>query len=655
MAAYLPGYFNQQFFYNGAVAAGQVLYVYETGTSTPKTVYTDQGGTIPYTQPIVLNASGKPEDGPFWILSGECEIRHYTAPTPGGALVDTFIDVGGIASSGDLAQIVADYAASSGSAGIGHVSDIPGAIPTTAQEVLRERVNLFDMLQPAEKLAVKTSSYGPITSLHTSLNAGITALYATGRRVNLWMRDGDWRLTSPLQLPYGIGISGASAVGAMFNCYDCNAIEFITYGTSIGVVVLENFGMTVASGVDRTAIKTAANASTMDGIRFQDLRFYGWDTCIDLAANWDCFIERCAGENINTAVKTSGVVMGLTIRENRFVLASGGAGSSTKVGLNLMGGTSIETIRIEQNKIVGFDVDIRVEQALYLTIIGNDLNAQVIGVDFTTPNGTYTIERNYVETAGIGIKGQAQGVDTPLTKSNIHKNEILGISGSTVGIELNTAVATYQFNCDIDENTVRGFDTHDIRLFSPGRSRVTENKCLSTVPRDSIWVGGVISPPVAIDGNECTGLVYIDNLADIASGSLILRENTQMGEYKALRQSATPTTGTWTVGYDDFVENTAKTSGGYLGFALTASGTLGTLNGGATTGGITIGTTSLTVNSVTGLKRGHYIAVAGAITSARVLAIVGLVLTLDAAASATVAGAAVSFKAPTFKNAGLIA
>src|SRR3989338_1178861 len=110
MAAYLPAFFYQQFFYNGAVAAGQVVYIYETGTSTPKTVYTDQAGTIPYTQPIALDANGRPENGPFWILSGECEIRQYTAPLPGGALVDTFTDVAGAASAGEVAAFALDLA-----------------------------------------------------------------------------------------------------------------------------------------------------------------------------------------------------------------------------------------------------------------------------------------------------------------------------------------------------------------------------------------------------------------------------------------------------------------------------------------------------------------------------------------------------------------
>ena len=42
----------------GAVVLGAKIYFYETGTSTPKAVYSDAGGTTPITQPVEADAAG---------------------------------------------------------------------------------------------------------------------------------------------------------------------------------------------------------------------------------------------------------------------------------------------------------------------------------------------------------------------------------------------------------------------------------------------------------------------------------------------------------------------------------------------------------------------------------------------------------------------
>lgn len=84
------------------------------------------------------------------------------------------------------------------------------------------------------------------------------------------------------------------------------------------------------------------------------------------------------------------------------------------------------------------------------------------------------------------------------------------------------------------------------------------------------------------------------------------------------------------------------------------AGTLGVLNAGATTGGITINTSVLNVNSATGLAVGQVISVAGAVATGIVVNIAGLVITLNAKATATVAGAAVAFVNPLFKTIGAV-
>lgn len=61
---------GQQFFDdNGVPLAGGLIYTYQAGSSTPLVTYTDNGGTIPNANPIVLDASGRTPQQ-IWLLTG---------------------------------------------------------------------------------------------------------------------------------------------------------------------------------------------------------------------------------------------------------------------------------------------------------------------------------------------------------------------------------------------------------------------------------------------------------------------------------------------------------------------------------------------------------------------------------------------------------
>jgi len=54
----LPNYIMRQFNNDGKMLSGGKIYFYQSGTNTPKTVYQDVSGTIPHTNPVILDASG---------------------------------------------------------------------------------------------------------------------------------------------------------------------------------------------------------------------------------------------------------------------------------------------------------------------------------------------------------------------------------------------------------------------------------------------------------------------------------------------------------------------------------------------------------------------------------------------------------------------
>lgn len=95
--------FDTQFFDGQTVAAGYKLYTYESGTTTPKTTYSDQAGSVPNTNPITLDADGRCS---LWLGSGEYTFALYTrAIGDGGALVKTWNDVGGAGGAADASSL----------------------------------------------------------------------------------------------------------------------------------------------------------------------------------------------------------------------------------------------------------------------------------------------------------------------------------------------------------------------------------------------------------------------------------------------------------------------------------------------------------------------------------------------------------------------
>lgn len=61
---------GQQFFdNNGVPLSGGLIYTYQAGSSTPLTTYTTNNGTIPNTNPIILDAAGRTPNE-VWLQTG---------------------------------------------------------------------------------------------------------------------------------------------------------------------------------------------------------------------------------------------------------------------------------------------------------------------------------------------------------------------------------------------------------------------------------------------------------------------------------------------------------------------------------------------------------------------------------------------------------
>lgn len=101
---------KQQFFSSiGTPLNGGKLYTYAAGTTDPKATYTDSAGTIPQTNPIVLNARGEPNSPIYWSGAYKIELRDVL----GNVIytVDNYIDTLSVVNTALSGLQLPDYAA----------------------------------------------------------------------------------------------------------------------------------------------------------------------------------------------------------------------------------------------------------------------------------------------------------------------------------------------------------------------------------------------------------------------------------------------------------------------------------------------------------------------------------------------------------------
>lgn len=82
----------QLFNNNGVPLSGGKLYTYEAGTTTPLTSYTSSAGTIPHTNPIVLDAAGRVPGGEIWL--DYAYLYKFVVKTSADVLIATYDNIG---------------------------------------------------------------------------------------------------------------------------------------------------------------------------------------------------------------------------------------------------------------------------------------------------------------------------------------------------------------------------------------------------------------------------------------------------------------------------------------------------------------------------------------------------------------------------------
>lgn len=423
---------------------------------------------------------------------------------------------------------------------------------------------------------------GSGTDNSAAIQAAINAASAQTTNGAVYIPAGAYRILSAIDVPYGVSIFGDGGTASILHAEDCDGLNFVSYGYQIGSMFYEDFGLTAATGNNRIGVLALENASTMDGLYFHRLRFYGWNQCFSLRANWNCTISECVGQNINQGINIgegNGEAIGIRIINNRFTKASGGLGAADQYAVVLTNTVKfIESVHILANQIFGFARNVIIGKCYFANIVGNDFSGSGNVIQFDTPTGGYTVQNNFIEvvgTSGCGVYIPSVGLVDNTFRTEIRNNNIQCTGGaSPYGIDIGQGGGSFQWNIVVDNNTVSGFATNDIRVVAGGYTTISNNRCISASAAASMYIDTITGGSISVENNRCVKSIALGNVSDYTGGKLLFSNNVENDTLQPTKQAAAPTTGTWRV--TDIVWNSAPASGQPAGWICTVAGTPGT-------------------------------------------------------------------------------
>lgn len=276
---------GQQFFTDdGVPLAGGKLYSYAAGTTTPKVTYTRATGSIPHTNPIILNAAGRVSTGEIWLTDGD--TYKFVLETSSGQLIATWDDVPGI--NDGINNINA--------ANVQYDPSGIGAVSRSAQSKMRDTVSVKDFGAVGDGVTDDT----------TAVNAALTNATTTGAAV--YFPAGTYQITSDINWPERTLIYGDGTQKTILSFQSCQLVlqdgqywqgrDFAVQRTGTAGYALRMEG--ISAGSRRSYFSNVSvRSSTGGGVVMKGGWLFTW-------VNVD--IQSCAG--IGLLVEEGGFVTG---------------------------------------------------------------------------------------------------------------------------------------------------------------------------------------------------------------------------------------------------------------------------------------------------------------------------------------------------------
>lgn len=172
---------------NGRPLNGGKLFTYAAGTTTPKATYQDLAGTIPNTNPVILNERGEA------TVYGSGVYRLVLQNSAGATIWDRDNVFGADSQAADvLAQLANTSDAALGDALVGVKQPFAGGTPQTQHQKNQHLISVFDFMTDAQRTDVSSGAFT------LDVTAAIQSALNTSKHV--WFNPGKYRITSVLNL-----------------------------------------------------------------------------------------------------------------------------------------------------------------------------------------------------------------------------------------------------------------------------------------------------------------------------------------------------------------------------------------------------------------------------------------------------------------------
>jgi hypothetical protein len=170
----------------GVPLVGGKLYSYAAGTSTPLATYTSESGTVPNTNPVILDARG---EASVWLGSSAYKLKLTTSTDVEIWTVDNIDNISQTDLDALEASIKAYYSASSGATHVGYIQDLANATARTVESKASDIISLKDFGAVGDGVANDT----------TAVNNWITAVLASDGGAG-YVPTGIYRVTSQITI-----------------------------------------------------------------------------------------------------------------------------------------------------------------------------------------------------------------------------------------------------------------------------------------------------------------------------------------------------------------------------------------------------------------------------------------------------------------------
>jgi hypothetical protein len=303
----------------GAPLVGGKLFTYAAGTSTPQQTFTDAAGTVPNTNPIILDARG--EATIFW--SG---VYKVVLQDSAGATLWTQDNF----DPQDTAAIYSDFASVASAAKGAGLVGFAGAQAYAAATV---GGRLLDM-------GADPRSFGGVGDGAADDTAAIVAALAASKTLDL--RNRSWKITSTVTLPAGtiVNMQGANIIAAcgatpVFQFLNGNAGLTILHGGGAVTGTASSFLFAQGTTNQPTAISMYASQIHVESLLISS-------TTITTAFVFDKAVNSVYLHGLNlftpNGISASGKCVAIMLSDSILFSATGAAGTAG-IKLRSTGGT----------------------------------------------------------------------------------------------------------------------------------------------------------------------------------------------------------------------------------------------------------------------------------------------------------------------------